>query len=78
MKILMKLFALIGLDHWQKVNATLACIGAITAIVGTITWIYLQSTMKFSPVPENVGLTMYLVVLCIGLLMVRIKRYHQK
>ena len=78
MKILMKLFALIGLDYWQKVNFALACIASVIAIVGTITWIAMEATMEFTNLPEKIAFGTFLTVFAIGLLMVGIKRYHQK
>lgn len=78
MKTLMKLFALIGLDYWQKVNFALACIGSIIAIIGSITWIAMEATMEFTVLPEKIAFGTFFTVFAIGLLMVRIKRYHQK
>jgi hypothetical protein len=66
------------MDHWKKVNFVLACIASVIAIIGNITWIAMEATMEFTNLPEKIALGTFLTVFAIGLLMVRIKRYHQK
>ena len=66
------------IDHWKRVNFVLACIASVIAIIGTITWISMEATMEFTNLPEKIAFGTFLTVFAIGLLMVRIKRYHQK
>ncbi len=66
------------MDHWKKVNFVLACIASVIAIIGNITWIAMEATMEFTVLPEKIAFGTFLTVFAIGLLMVGIKRYHQK
>lgn len=67
-----------AVDHWKKVNFVLACIASVIAIVGNITWIAIEINMEFTDLPLKIALGTFFTVFAIGLLMVGIKRYHQK
>ena len=67
-----------GTDHWKKVNFVLACIASVIAIIGNITWIAIEINMEFTDLPLKIALGTFFTVFAIGLLMVGIKRYHQK